>query len=445
MASVKGLSWKVLTPVFLTAFFLRLLFGVFLLPEKYSDPQSDARGYHEAGLNLAEGNGFTYPYSVKIGEKRLPDISRPPLYPFFLSATYRMWGPNLQAARIAQGLVGAGTCLLIAALGTLLFTPAIGLISGWLSAFYPPFIFYWSTGGPGILLSENLYLPVLALVFFWFFRAVSDPKVIFFALCGLWLGLASLTRPEAPGFVLWLGLGFLAKKPCPWRRLLKNLLVFALFFAGTVIPWPIRNYRVSHQWVFLSTVGESTFYAGNNPLVRGSFLAKEPPEIQRALKEFSSPQEARRFYLQQGLAFWRTHPGELPLLFFKKLLISWGPFTGREHYNFGYGYILPLMVIGMGVAWAQRALFPMAWLLFLPVLHVSVVSMVFCGDSRFRYPVEPYLILFASSGLSYLWETAARRRKATLFLGMWCCLTTVSGLLWPQLSTIFRRPLLWVD
>src|SRR6185503_8545942 len=48
-------------------------------------------------------------------------------------------------------------------------------------------------------------------------------------------------------------------------------VVTLLLAAAVVVPWSVRNYRVLHAYVPISTNGGSVFYRANNPLADGSF------------------------------------------------------------------------------------------------------------------------------------------------------------------------------
>ncbi|KAB2958966.1 MAG: hypothetical protein F9K18_11805, partial [Thermoanaerobaculia bacterium] len=77
-----------------------------------------------------------------------------PLYPYFLGALYALLGPGAGVARVAQCVLGAAGCVLVAAAGVRFFGRAAGAASGALLAFYAPAIFY-----DGEIQKDTLSLP----------------------------------------------------------------------------------------------------------------------------------------------------------------------------------------------------------------------------------------------------------------------------------------------
>lgn len=148
--------------------------------------------------------------------------------------------------RFATILIGVGTILLVARLGSLLFSPQTGLLAAALTAFNPMFLFVSAAvnnDGLAILLGTlGLYM----LVKLW--RDEPDPirRWYRYASLGLILGLGILTKLSLSGL---LPLTALALALLTWRRrkweyfILGGLIVLltSLIFAA---PWFIRNMRL---------------------------------------------------------------------------------------------------------------------------------------------------------------------------------------------------------
>src|SRR5919198_4142293 len=114
----------------------------------------DARDYDVHARSIAEGQGF----SKTIAYDR-PTAFRPPGYPYFLGAVYRVFdverAPDprrYRVARIAQAFVGTAIVALVGVLAAQLWGWGIGLVALALSAIYVPLI----TVG-GAVMSEPLF------------------------------------------------------------------------------------------------------------------------------------------------------------------------------------------------------------------------------------------------------------------------------------------------
>ena len=81
--------------------------------------QGDAKSYDAWARRIAEGDwmGSAVFYQA-------------PLYPYFLGSLYATIGDDLLLLRIAQALLGAGACVLLADAGRRFFSPAAGLVAG---------------------------------------------------------------------------------------------------------------------------------------------------------------------------------------------------------------------------------------------------------------------------------------------------------------------------
>lgn len=383
---------------------LRVWAVVALLPPEERIPKADAKEYHTLATSLVEGRGYAWPPGgSKHGYYPLPEgptSSRSPLYPAFLAAVYRVWGVgNYTAARLVQCVIGALLCLVLYQIGLLWGSPPVGLLAALLAAVYPPFIHFSYYGGPGRLLSEYLFMLLMAMAIWQMLRLtrdVRDWKPA--AMGGILLGLAMLTRPVPvlfPGVLLVWALCAPRGERWPWARAMGMVCVA---FALTIVPWTIRNYLVHRQVVLVSTDSGYGFWVGNNPAARGGRVEMQdlfdPKEFDPGL-QLSEADRSRKMTLE-GLKFWRDHPERLPKLFLRKILMLWNVYEWR--YNLWYGMLLPWVVLGLIVTW--RSPVPQINRLLVGLLlYASLTAAIAIGSTRYRYPFEPYLILLAAAGL----------------------------------------------
>jgi 4-amino-4-deoxy-L-arabinose transferase-like glycosyltransferase len=359
--------------------------------------------YREKAVAVAGGGSYGH-------------ATRPPLYPLFLAAVYRLAGDGRVPVSCAQALLGAAAALLAFGTARRLCGARGGLVAGLLVACYPGLIVY-----TGLLMSETLYILLFGAALFVLARD-EPPAAAACAAAGALLGLACLTRSVAAGFIpvaaAWLCLR------AGWRR--GALLLLAA--AAALAPWTARNALRHGRFVPLDTYGGYNFLFGNNPAATGrqepSMLAGlgetvwrewrvegnsgEPPVI------VVCPEGSAAGY-RAGARFIAAHPGRFLRLGVRKL----GYLAGPEIRELSWGYSrnlfgpVPRQVL-LPATLAVVAGFPVltllalcgacfggggrrgGWgILCLAVLYVGVAHFLFFGESRFHLPLVPVLAVFA--------------------------------------------------
>ena len=263
-------------------------------------------------------------------------------------------------------------------------------------------------------------------------------------LSGLVLGLSALNRPLIIVFLAplfgWLWLNR-ADLPVRWWQL---GIVIAVTTHLVVTPWVFRNTAIHRVPVLISTNGGFTFWNGNNPFTTGSgfdvyagrataylgqqstsssdlldtddgpIVIMEPyplPSIVRDNLDSLSEVELDRALYRASWEFIRSHPRRWLGLAVAKLRALWWfrPNIGTYRdfyesawitpYKLVYTVLLILVLSGILVAsrhWRRTALL---YLLF-GTLTVGYVS--FNVITRYRWEMEPFLILIASVPVSRL-------------------------------------------
>jgi 4-amino-4-deoxy-L-arabinose transferase-like glycosyltransferase len=145
--------------------------------------------------------------------------------------------------RLASVLLGIGTILLTASLGTLLFNPRVGLLAAALVAFNPMFIFVNAAVNNDSLAIFLAHLGLFLLVRLW--REAPDPRRHWmrYAVLGLVLGLGTLTKLSLGGLFLVAGLtlAWLAWQRRQWSYLIGGGLLIIAVASLVLLPWLIRN------------------------------------------------------------------------------------------------------------------------------------------------------------------------------------------------------------
>jgi len=416
-----------LAAVFFFAITLRLvyLWGQARNNPMYDHPIMDSAMHDQWARSIAAGNGMgDQPYF------------RAPLYYYLLAALYKLFGPSLTVARIAGCFAGAFTCYLIARLGVLLAGFASGLLAGFMAALYWPFIYFDAellTVGLEVLLDVGFLYLIL--------RAAQRDSALLFLSAGIVWGLSAITRPNilgvAPGVAIWLWMAAGPNGPAIRRLRAAALVACGLLLA--ILPVTIRNYAVSGEPVLIATNGGVNFYIGNNPRSDG-FSAIVPGTraswkggyydthqiVEEELGYKPTEGEVSRYWYSKALAWIRSDPKAWLKLMFHKFRIFWGPiempndhpiwFMARMSgisalFWIGFPVVACLGIAGMVALRLQwrRWFLPFA---FLILYMMTVIAFFVCG--RYRLPIVPVLILFASAGLCRVAEAVRARQPELL-------------------------------
>ncbi len=397
-----------LITIFIVSLGLRLI-PVLSLPQQFNILTADASEYDNLAVNMITGKGYVD------SNTGLPTSWRTPLYPIFLAGIYSVFGHSYLAVRIIQAIMSALLCIFAFYIGKTVFNRNVGFLSAIITAFYQPYIFYVFFGGPAFILSENLFIFLLALLVFYLiknlFRDFSFKNNF---MTGLLLGLLILTRPGIALFPVFFMILILCKKEFSLWFTIKRFSCMFLGVSLIIMPWTIRNYVVQKAFIPFSTEGGFVLYSGNNPLVKGSGLVRLDSLITKEemvrLGKMSEVQQDR-VYRGYAKEYLKKNISHLPKLFFKKLLVLWDIYATdydlsgnhTRRFNIWYSVILTFGLFGIykGLKSGPDINY---WLFISLFLYTSIVSLLSAGCQRFRYPVELYLIIFAAYGITAIYN-----------------------------------------
>jgi hypothetical protein len=167
--------------VFVLALLVRLINLALLKDNDAFFAEQDTFSYWALGAALAKSDTFW--------STLLSMTDRMPLYPLLLAGVQNTVGNVPRVVALIQVVIDAGTCTLIAALGTLI-SPLVGLIAGILAALSVTLIVFSTQ-----ILTDTLFLFFFTLMLLIGARFLLHPtnRIAFFA--GLSGGLAVATRP----------------------------------------------------------------------------------------------------------------------------------------------------------------------------------------------------------------------------------------------------------
>ncbi len=405
--------------IFAIAFSVRLVHIWQIKPSPFFDVLlGDARGYDEWARRLAAGDW--------IGSEV---FYQAPLYPYFLGALYRLAGPDLLIVRIVQAAIGSASCVLLALAGERLFAGSAqspersrraGLIAGLALALYAPAIFFDALLQKSVL---DMFFVCLGL---WLISRIvmgASTRGAWIAL-GLGMGGLSLTRENALVFiaVILVWTWFLTRVRL--RRWLGVLVPFAAGLAIVLVPVASRNYFVGGGFYLTTSQFGSNLYIGNHAGADGTYssirFGRGAPEYERqdateeaekAVGHTLTPSEVSSYWTGRAIDFITSRPGEWIALTGRKIMLlvnrsemldtesqesyaewSWPlRLLGRVGH---FGVLVPLAALGVIVTWPDRR---RLWILYAMALAYSASVVMFYVFARYRYPLVPFLLLFAAA------------------------------------------------
>lgn len=385
--------------LFLIALTLRLSFlGFWYFSGQGDRVSSDGRGYYELAKNVREGSGFQLQ-----GE---PSLRRPPLYPLMVSLL-TVFFPFPFIVQLGQVFLGAANCVLLYLLGRRLFDERVGLLAGGILA-----VDYLSIRQTASIMPETLFIFFLLTSFYFLYgiREREGPAPAVWS--GLFAGLSLLTRDV---LILYFPLAFLWL--IFWKkegtRNFKNAFAFAAALFLTVTPWILRNSLLAGRLTPITVGAGASFYLANNPMVTGGGtggdweLGRETYFWDpREAKDLPLPQlythEAEEALFQKGFKFIQEEPGQFFSLMGKKILNMWQPYQAdspRLAQAAQAASYLPVMILGLAGIFLNLK----RWREFLPIFglfaYIFLLHAVLIAHIRYRYPVMPFLMIFAAFGL----------------------------------------------
>ena len=335
-----------------------------------------------------------------LGSSGMPTAYRPPLYFLFLSGVFLATHDSILAAKILQAFLSIWIVLVTYKIGQRLLGEKVAKVSFLTGIFYLPLIL-----APTRIYSEVIFLSLLLPGFFYFVKLYEKPTVSDAVKMGVFLGLSALTRGVSlvmvPLFLIALAWehGF-RNKPFGFPRLMGILGVFAVTFAVILSPWIARNYRLFGAAKFSTETGmalyTSYFPAGGKVF---SKVPREDPVIHEAFS-ISSELEREHFLIKKTFDKLKQSPVKIVELLPLKLVSLWSPFHWELYhktiYDWSYVFLFPFFLIGVVMLRGH----PRAWIpLSIPIVAVLLVTIVFYGSSRIRFPMEPFFLIIASTGL----------------------------------------------
>jgi 4-amino-4-deoxy-L-arabinose transferase-like glycosyltransferase len=377
----------------------------FVLARPHLVAAGDPASYLGQANLLVEGKGWIEPFAYA-RHVRMQTADLPPLYTLLL-AVCSVAFKSFFAHRIWSALLSCVGIVLAAGLGRDLAGPSVGVVAAFGYALYPNL---WMS--PGLGMSETIS-PVLVLAVLWAsYRAWDRPTWPRLALVGLAVGVAALARDElvllGPLIMVPLVFGRAGlRSAASWRALAAGLGAIVVVIG----PWILFNsIRFSQPVLITDRFGSTLAVANCDPTYNGplagfwSFPCENQPNAGQTEPQVDAANE------HKALRYIDHHLGDLPRIEAERVGRTFGFYEplqqirldifveSRPHFwAFAGLYIYyGLALLSIYGGWLLRRRGVPIWPMLAVVIDVLVVCLTIYGNTRFRAPLEPVLVLLAS-------------------------------------------------
>ena len=334
----------------------------------------DSLAFEAMARSLLSGHGLRY------REALVPGLDlyafRAPGYAVFVALGLALGG--IGAVIALQGALNGLAAALVGGIARDLGAPPAAWIAFALRLIWPT---AWSYSGQ--LLTETFYEFLTVLATWLVLRSIGRRQVAWSMLAGASTTIAILCRPVGLGLAAALGAWLLLK----YRRALAPFVLTALVVWA---PWPIRNARVLHAFVPLTSSGGGASWAGTTDgEVRSAYI------WMGAHVELGEIGFDRHFY---ALAHERMarDPGHMVRGALGRALVYLGPIRGRSPWLCIHRFAMLAALAALGFA-AVRPALALPGLVWAAHGALLVPTLLF---DRYRFPTEWCVVVAAAFGVA---------------------------------------------
>ena len=354
-----------------------------------------------------------------------------PIYPYFVAGIFKIWGIYSDMSRIIIQTLNCAfaalTIIPIYGIAKRTFGEGTAIGAAWAWVFLPTALFF-----PIIWIWDTALIALIFSLIFWATLAMRGKHTILpWAGYGALWAVGVLINPSIlslfPFFLGWLVWEARKDGTAPWA---KPAAAALLVFTIGLVPWTIRNYRVFGKFIVLRSNFGLELWLGNNPNVTDTMSQWAHPN--------DNPAEAQKYkrmgeiaYMadkqHEAFAFMRTHPHDTLNFMFRRFVENWLGLTDSPADVWANGPLIvrAFMVMNslfsllclLGALYAYRARHPDALPFAMVLLIFPLVFYVTHSSLRYRFPIDPIMLVLAASAVAHLVSLArntnfAGRKKA---------------------------------
>lgn len=370
-----------------------------------------------------------------------------PLPVYLMALVYKLFSPDVYYIRILNISLGVLTCLFIGLSARDLGGYRAGLAAALIAAFYKSFILYSI-----VPLKTSLSVLMMAIQVYLLLQLLARPTAVYAALLGVFGALAFNVRgnyaaliPVFLAAIGWTGLQLRTTR----LQISQLILAFCGGLFLVMVPFALRNYQITNEFILSTTQAGFNLYLGNNldspvpyyyPV---SFASTVPFEQGKEFTIEASRRAGKALTAKQASSYWAgqvyRYAGQQPLAFLRKLgqktLALLNRFEASDHYDttflsqfmpifrlplFGFTLIWPLGLAGLLASSLDNT--RPRWLAATAFAYVATLILTFI-NGRYRLPLLAVVIPFAPVGLRQAvvyWREGHTGRLCFFVLSL-CC------------------------
>ena len=381
--------------VFAIALIVRIIFLV-IFDGFTRELDGDEGAYHTRAVEIISGDF-------------LGSSERPPVLGVIITPVYLVFGEEPGYARFLMVLISSLSASFVFLLANLFVSKYnISVFCSLLWVFYPPSIWY-STW----ILTETVSAFLVILIVIYMYKIIEDKSYLNVFMCALLFGLLALTRslyiflPIAI-LMFWLGYLCLFKRQISFIKNNGKLFIFGvLVFSIVLTPWVIHNMILYDKFIPHSTQGGHLLLVSNGMLDNSDVKSgKYTKDILKIPELINSDQINAYEYdlLKREIAVEsiKNNITSLPEPVFNRIKNFWhfrpDPYDSLWTIN---DSVMGLICIPLFIFFIF-GIFNLPIRVTLPILLVILYAcfmvIPFWGSPRFRFPVDPLIILIAFLG-----------------------------------------------
>lgn len=399
--------------LFIFAIIVRAIYYIGFMNNPFFDfinPASDQINFDNAAIGfangsiLAEGGGESYA----------------PLYKYFIGFIYWIFGRNFYAVWAIQFIVGAIGSVLMFLITIRFFNKKVAIICSIIFALYGPNLFY-----EGNLLRASLTEFLAIVLFYYLLRYKEETRLKYIILSATFLSLLIQCRPNnltLVPFVFYFIYSIVHSLPTKTK--IKQIIIFLAVLVVVGIPLMARTVAVHKKFVFYDTSGDYAFLYGNLPEYVGVgwdnryYTSKVTNIINKTseanvsvysyvLKNIMKfPLDYLKLYCRK--TYWFFNNYEFP---------SNGNYYLYQHFSLilknptgNFAILFALTIVGIAITYKNYKRYLIIYF-FLAGLTLSVI--IVYPVSRFRMPIVPFFMIFASYTIYYIFQKIYQRKSKT--------------------------------
>jgi hypothetical protein len=371
----KKLETKIIYSIFIFAFIIRL-FALLFLPNLYFQ---DSETYIQSGIHLFNKGYIKYDNVM-------------PIYPIY---TYIL-GKNINI-KIFDILVSSLNVVLIFKIAKILFNNInISILAGIISSIYPFFIFYSIS-----ILSENLYINFILLIFI---SLYNRNYLIAFIL----ITLSILLRPilDLIAIPLIFIFSYYIHK-ISFHRIKYLILKYIFVYSLLMSPWWIHQKIKYGEFIRLNLGDGIVLYSGNNKLNKsggGAIDIEKGADVNNSIfAKIKNPVLKNEEMKKEALIYIKSDPIHFLKMMYIKFIRFWRLWPYSSIYEKPIFIIISIMSYGTCLIFSILFLIKINRINFIKIMPIIILISYIClihiitiSSIRYRLPIEPFLIIFAS-------------------------------------------------